>query len=283
MLKSLKAVAVIMPVHNGADFLSEALESLSAQTWRNWRLYVLENASADDSGKILRRFQRQFPQKVSIRAVRFPVPPGIARNLLVGIASEELLAFWDQDDVHLPDAIEKLAGEIKSGVVAAFGNTEFIDESGRSIQVSRAEKENRLRSELLHLKAGEVTRRLAAQKGSALVRLGASMVDKGAFESVGGFWNYRGGEDFTFWVRLSALGSISSTERTVLKRRIHRTNLSSNGSRSVGVILAMAELERLRTLPPVGKGRWFRAVGKVLTVLATVTLRSLAHSLDTKK
>ncbi len=56
-------VSVIMPFLNGEKFIEEAIESVFAQTYRNWELLPVDDGSTDASSQIARRFARDHPEK----------------------------------------------------------------------------------------------------------------------------------------------------------------------------------------------------------------------------
>lgn len=52
-----KLVSVILPVYNGADFLSEALESILYQTYTNFELIIVNDCSIDNSAEIAENYR----------------------------------------------------------------------------------------------------------------------------------------------------------------------------------------------------------------------------------
>jgi glycosyltransferase involved in cell wall biosynthesis len=50
---------VFTPVQNGEKFLRECMESVLGQTYRNWRYIILDNASADTTGKMAAEYARK--------------------------------------------------------------------------------------------------------------------------------------------------------------------------------------------------------------------------------
>src|ERR1044072_7097933 len=92
-------VSVIIPVYNGARFLLAALESVFAQTYRPFEVIVVDDGSADDSGRIAQSFSgvhyiRQANQGVAA-----------ARNTGIEAARGEFYAFLDQDDLWTPEKL----------------------------------------------------------------------------------------------------------------------------------------------------------------------------------
>jgi teichuronic acid biosynthesis glycosyltransferase TuaG len=49
-------ISVIMPAHNTERFIGAAIESVLAQTYENWELLVIDDASTDGTGQVVRRF-----------------------------------------------------------------------------------------------------------------------------------------------------------------------------------------------------------------------------------
>jgi len=88
-------VSVILPIHNGARFLAEALESVAAQDYRNIEVIVVDDGSRDDGPAIAERHGATV-----IRQEQRGV--GAARNVGIAASRGEILAFIDQDDLWLP-------------------------------------------------------------------------------------------------------------------------------------------------------------------------------------
>src|SRR5579862_8074133 len=49
-------VSIVTPVYNGAEYLSECIESILAQTYQNWDYTIVDNRSTDRSLEIARRY-----------------------------------------------------------------------------------------------------------------------------------------------------------------------------------------------------------------------------------
>jgi len=101
-------VSVVLPVRNAAPFLPAALESIRAQTLREWELIAIDNGSTDASAEILRDAARSDPRIRFLREAR----PGIVHALNLGLAaaSSPLVARMDADDISHPDRLRLQAG-----------------------------------------------------------------------------------------------------------------------------------------------------------------------------
>jgi glycosyltransferase involved in cell wall biosynthesis len=89
-------------------FLSEAVESILAQTYTRWELILVDDGSTDESREIARSYADKYPEK--IRATEHPghANKGVcaSRNYAVSISNAEFLAFLDGDDVWMADKLE---------------------------------------------------------------------------------------------------------------------------------------------------------------------------------
>ena len=106
------SVAILMCTYNGEDFLEEQLDSIQNQDHKNWRLFVNDDGSKDDTLNILKRYQKMWGlKKLTIR--RGP-KKGFCQNFLQIISDKKIHAdlyfLCDQDDVWLP---HKLSHTIK--------------------------------------------------------------------------------------------------------------------------------------------------------------------------
>ena len=109
-------VAILLCTFNGAAFLEEQLNSFNIQTYKNWILVVSDDHSTDDTKQILSKFKDQQP---SGKVLILDGPnEGFARNFLSLTAktcrSADYFAWADQDDIWLPDKIERAIGNLKS-------------------------------------------------------------------------------------------------------------------------------------------------------------------------
>lgn len=114
-------IHILMATYNGEKYLAEQLESLQAQTYQDWTLYVRDDGSQDNTLDILRRYALQ-DSRISIldnNGERL----GACGNfsfLMEQSLDAEYVMFCDQDDVWMPNKIQltleaMLALEVKYG------------------------------------------------------------------------------------------------------------------------------------------------------------------------
>lgn len=97
-------VSVLVPVYNSQDFLRETICSILNQTFGDFELILLNDASTDDSEKIIKSFDDS-----RIKYYKNEQNLGISgtRNRLMELATGEYWAVMDNDDISLPQRFEK--------------------------------------------------------------------------------------------------------------------------------------------------------------------------------
>jgi glycosyltransferase involved in cell wall biosynthesis len=121
-------VSVIMNCFNSDRYLLEAIDSVYAQTYDNWEIIFLDNASTDRSAAIA----KSYDNKLQYFRNKKTVPLGQARNQALEKAKGELIAFLDCDDIWEPEKLQKtvplFSKDPDLGLV--FSNGMIIDSKG---------------------------------------------------------------------------------------------------------------------------------------------------------
>ncbi|MBL7962619.1 MAG: glycosyltransferase [Flavobacteriales bacterium] len=121
-------VSVLLPFHNAAGTLDAALASIAAQTFTDWELLLVDNASTDTSPAIAQHWAERDPR---IRLLQEPTV-GIAHALNTGLAqaSGKYIARMDADDVSHPERLAKQVAHLDAhpeigvlGTRTAFAST----------------------------------------------------------------------------------------------------------------------------------------------------------------
>lgn len=122
-------VSIVTPIFNGERFIKETLDSVFAQTYRDWELLLIDDASTDKSIEIARQCTAQYSDKVRYFQHEGHQNKGqcASRNLGVAHAKGEFVAFLDQDDVWLPHKLEQqvaiMIAQPQAGMI--YGLTEY--------------------------------------------------------------------------------------------------------------------------------------------------------------
>ncbi len=122
-------VSIGLPVFNGANFLSDAIESILAQDFQDFELIIADNASTDDTPKICQHYAALDPR---VRVIRHPRNIGAAKNYnyVVNCASGEFFKWAAHDDVLGPQFLSTcLKGFEQHGeaAVLVYPNFNLVD------------------------------------------------------------------------------------------------------------------------------------------------------------
>ena len=114
-------VSVILPSWNRADWLKKSIDSVLEQTFRDFELIVVDDASTDSTQEILTSYSGK------IRSITFAKNLGVsaARNAAVKNCDSEWIAFLDSDDFWHPHKLQK---QIAQTVIRAECPIHFTDE-----------------------------------------------------------------------------------------------------------------------------------------------------------
>ena len=100
-------VSIIIPVYNGARYLENCLKSVMRQTLKEMEVICVDDGSTDDSAVILDRYERQYPEKLTVFHTE---NQGVwkARELALEKAQGIYVGFVDCDDQIEDDMYEKM-------------------------------------------------------------------------------------------------------------------------------------------------------------------------------
>ncbi len=122
-------VSIITPFLNAEKFFEEAIESVIAQTYKNWELFLVDDGSTDASTLIAKKYVQQYLGKIYYLEHSNHQNRGksISRNLGIDKAKGEYIALLDADDVFLPQKLEKQVAILEAQPQAAmvYGATEY--------------------------------------------------------------------------------------------------------------------------------------------------------------
>ena len=118
-------LSVVVPAYQVVEWLTDSLASVLDQSFRDVEVVVVDDGSTDGTGELADRIAAGDPRVRVVHQANAGL--GVARNVGVGHATGELLAFADSDDVVSPDAYERLVGSLDaSGSDLAIGAVQRV-------------------------------------------------------------------------------------------------------------------------------------------------------------
>ena len=209
-LLDLPVVSICIPTYNRREYLKETIDSILAQTYRDYEIVIVDDGSTDGTGEM-------------IDALDVPVTyhwqensgDAATRNKLVELAKGKYVSFIDSDDLLVPDAIERMvdAMEAEAEDVIVYGSYYRIDEYGNVYGKCKRK-----------LYSGKITKQLFQ---TILVHSCGSMFPKKVLQAFPAFdTSLKVCSDYDLWLRLSVKYSFVALVEPTFKRRRHSDNLS---------------------------------------------------------
>ncbi len=125
-------IDILMGIYNCAATLNEAIDSILAQTYTDWRMIMCDDCSADNTYEVALEYVDKYPDKFIL--LKNPENRGLnyTLNYCLENSSAEYIARMDGDDISLPDRFEKqvefLDGNLEFDLVST--PMFFFDEAG---------------------------------------------------------------------------------------------------------------------------------------------------------
>jgi hypothetical protein len=227
-------LTVLLCVHNGARYLRAAIESILAQTCREFEFLVVDDASTDDSAAIVTSFADE-----RIRLLRNERNLGLTASLNRGLreARGEFIARQDADDLSAPARFEAQLGVLRAQPELALVGSQgwAIDAQGHT--VGRLD---------VPLHDGSI--RWALPLLNPCLHT-AVMFRREAILSVGGYDEaYPSCQDFELWTRVAARFQMRNLPERLVSYRMHGESISTTRKESSQRLVRQVverELERL--------------------------------------
>jgi glycosyltransferase involved in cell wall biosynthesis len=124
-------VSIVLATHNGEKFLREQLDSMANQTYPCLEIIIVDDCSTDSTIDIIRFFQQKHK---NIKLYQNEKVLGPVKNFERGmrLSTGEYISLCDQDDVWMPEKIEKTMAVIGHSDMA-YCDSVLIDENGNSL------------------------------------------------------------------------------------------------------------------------------------------------------
>ena len=111
-------IAIIMGTYNGEKYIKEQIDSILAQDYAGWKLFIFDDGSKDNTEKIVNEYVKDYPDKIYFRKNKISF--GAAGNFFNGIKEAatklapeaEYFCFSDQDDVWVKDKLSRSLAKI---------------------------------------------------------------------------------------------------------------------------------------------------------------------------
>ncbi|MFY7743635.1 MAG: glycosyltransferase family 2 protein [Flavobacterium sp.] len=115
-------VSIITPTFNSAKYIAETIQSVQNQTYSNWEMIIVDDASSDETITVIEKVQENDSRIILVRQKK-NVGPAITRNTGIQKASGKFMTFLDADDIWFEDFIENSIKTIQeTGISFVFSS-----------------------------------------------------------------------------------------------------------------------------------------------------------------
>lgn len=206
-------LTVLIPVYNAGLYLSQAVASILAQSFSDFKLIILDDCSTDESYVLAQRFATLDDRITLLRNDR---NTGIAaaRDRLLSLVQTPYFAWMDADDIALPDRFQRQIKllEQEPELVAVSGG--YIDMALSAVHIPETDA---------RIIATQMLICNAIVNPAAMVRTAAAHSTGFSYVSSG----VKSATDFAFWLNLIAIGPIKNLPRALVLYRVHERQESS--------------------------------------------------------
>jgi glycosyltransferase involved in cell wall biosynthesis len=131
-------VSVIMPVYNPGRFLVESIESILNQTFSNFEFIIVDDASTDNSWKIIKSYAKKDKRIIAIKN-KINLGVSLTSNIAISQAKGKFLARMDADDISTPNRLFKQINFLKNNLqtIIVGGQCSIIDENNQIIGLKK--------------------------------------------------------------------------------------------------------------------------------------------------
>jgi glycosyltransferase involved in cell wall biosynthesis len=213
---------IIIPAFNAAKYLSAALESVIAQTFQDWQIFLIDDGSTDNTADVVAPFLDRCGSKIRyIKQENRGLPA--ARNTAIRASESEFLALLDADDVWLPcrlaESFNAMMDRPQAGL--SYGLITIIDPEGKIGETFEGSK-------------GPVDGWIAPYIYMRTVELPCPTITfrRRCIEEVGVFdETMRATEDRDLWLRIALRYEVAFIPRVLSYYRRSPTSMSADGQR----------------------------------------------------
>lgn len=126
-------VSIITPCFNSEKFIAKTIQSVQNQTYTNWEMIIVDDASTDNTVSIISKFARN-DKRIKIFKLDKNSGTGIARNTALNSSFGKYIAFLDADDLWKSEKLEKQVYFLqKNNLPFTFSFYDCINEEGKSL------------------------------------------------------------------------------------------------------------------------------------------------------
>jgi glycosyltransferase involved in cell wall biosynthesis len=126
-------VSIITPAYKAEKYIESCIDSVVAQSYRNWELIIVDDCSPDNTAEVVKQ---RSDEDTRIKLISLEKNQGVvnARNTALDYASGQFIAFLDSDDLWLPEKLSvQINAMLENGWAMTYSSYSIIDEEGKDL------------------------------------------------------------------------------------------------------------------------------------------------------
>ena len=206
-------ISIITPCYNSNDFISETIDSVINQSYKNWELLIIDDCSTDNSVEIIQKYLEK-DSRIKLFINNKNSGAAVSRNLGLLKSSGRFISFIDSDDLWEPLKLEiQINFMLSNNCPISFTNYKLIDEKGVSLN-----KTIKVVKEIDYY----------GYLKNTIIGMSTSMIDLTKTENFE-FKNIRTRQDTYLWITLLKRGLIAQgLNKTLVNYRVRKDSISAN-------------------------------------------------------
>src|SRR5262245_9327205 len=206
-------VSVIIPSHNSAKYLTDAVGSVLSQSFQGFEVLVIDDGSTDETSEVIKRYGRRVTYILQSNA-----GVAAARNRGIKGSRGRYVAFLDADDTWHPNKLEAQIRALREnpGYRACYTAFTVVDANLTPLKVTRSSRRTASLEDLL-------------LRGNVIGSICSVVCERSLFETVGDFdRSLSQCADWDMWVRMSAVTEFLYLDVPLVTYRQHASSMSRN-------------------------------------------------------
>lgn len=207
-------VSIITPSYKSSNFISLTIDSVLAQTYKNWEMIVVDDFSPDNSNELIEKYC-QKDNRIKLIKLERNLGAAEARNKALEYSSGRYIAFLDSDDIWYDTKLEKQILFMQNNhYPISYTSYELIDELGKA--------KNHVIEAVDNLNLHEYLK-------NTIIGFSTSIIDRKLINDEIKFLNIRMRQDTNLWINLLKNGySAHGLTEVLVKYRVHSNSISAN-------------------------------------------------------
>jgi glycosyltransferase involved in cell wall biosynthesis len=214
-------VSILMPAFNSSEYITYSIESILKQSYTNWELIIINDASTDNTLSIINYFASK-DSRIRIFTNNINYGLGFTINRALSLARGKFIARLDSDDIANASWLEKRINFLNYNLsyIAVCGSRVLINKYG----VIKSFLNESISDNVINYKI---------YFGNPIVHPGIVFRKSNELK----YNDYQYLEDWDLWVRMLNLGNIFIQKNYLIKYRLHSNNTSSRLGDNIGNLL----------------------------------------------